>query len=134
MVSSIKSGGGTSIRGIRPEMAIAHNIIDAVFAKYDTIATITSGTDSKHGKGSLHFVGLALDYRIRELREVARATMVPMEKRSIEDVVNRAYESLCEKVCADMRASLGEEFDVVLEFEKLHIHVEFQPKYKLNSR
>lgn len=66
--------------------------------------TVTSGLDGVHSAGSLHYYGLAVDFRIRywlrpESREVAQ------ELRSA--LVSNAG------------------FDVILESD--HIHVEFQP-------
>jgi hypothetical protein len=65
--------------------------------------TITSVTDSKHGRSSLHYTGQAIDYRTRHLSEA--------EKTSLLNLISGA---------------LHEEFDVILESD--HLHVEFQPK------
>lgn len=65
-------------------------------------ATITEGTGDKHGRGSRHFVGFAIDVRHRELSAERQQLAVQM-----------------------LRERLGEDFDVVLE--PTHIHIEFDP-------
>jgi len=54
-----------SLYGIRPEMVIVHSMVASVFAKHNTECVITSGVGMKHSKRSLHYVGLALDYRTK---------------------------------------------------------------------
>ena len=66
---------------------------------------ITEGTGSKHGRGSLHYVGLAADLRTR------------FWKNSPETL---------QAVADALRERLGDEFDVVVE--ATHIHIEYQPK------
>ena len=68
--------------------------------------TVTSAVDGTHGIGSLHYVGYAADVRIWGI---------------IDDYLPQFTEGLSE--------ALGEEFDVVLESD--HIHIEFQPKVKI---
>ena len=63
---------------------------------------ITSANDRVHSAGSLHYSGLAMDFRTRD---------IPAELRK----------SFSEKV----KSALGSEFDVVLESD--HLHVEFDP-------
>ena len=101
MMVRIKSGA--SISGLRPEMVLALIIIDGILSQYDVDVVLTSGLDSKHGRGSLHFVGLALDFRTRDMApdDLGPATL-------------------------EIKAALGEQYDVVLEGN--HWHVEFQPK------
>lgn len=94
-----------SLRGLRPEMAIAIQVVADVYRSFGYVCTLTSGTDSKHGTGSLHYVGLAADFRTRH---------IPNAKRP----------ALAEAI----REALGSEFDVVLKARPAHIHVEFQPK------
>ena len=64
---------------------------------------ITEGTGGEHSKGSLHYVGLALDFRTRDMTD-----------------------KMAEVLVMKIKESLGDQYDVVLE--KDHIHVEFQPK------
>ncbi len=100
----MKLKNGTSIFGLRSEILLAFLIADKVFSKYHVECVLTSGTDSKHGRASLHYVGLAIDLRTR-------------------DFANDAEVELAAK---DLRDALNDEYDVVVE--KNHIHVEYQPK------
>jgi len=61
---------------------------------------VTSLAESRHGKGSRHYSGLAVDLRIWDLKSPAVA-------------------------CKEIAGRLGLEFDVVLE--KDHIHIEYDP-------
>ncbi len=105
----IKSGTNkASVSGIRPEMVLAFVIIQRILNKYyDVEAVIVSCMDSKHGRGSLHFVGLALDLRTRDLqsKDLGTATI-------------------------RIKEALGDDYDVVLETD--HFHIEFQPKTGIN--
>ena len=101
----IKLKHGVKLRGIRPEMVLGHGIVASVFAGYDLDCIVTSANDSKHGRGSLHFDGSALDYRTRHIPETGFDWAIFMQ---------------------DIKDALGPEFDVVLESD--HIHVEYQPK------
>lgn len=64
---------------------------------------LTSVNDSVHGKNSLHGSGDAFDCRIWVLEEDVRQT--------VADEIGR---------------SLGEDFDVILESD--HIHIEYDPE------
>lgn len=89
---------------LRPQMAEALPGIDA--AHKDVVgreAIVTSGTDGTHGHDSLHYVGLAIDIRTR-------------------DLTSQQVEWLATK----LRALLGAAFDVVVE--KDHIHIEYDPE------
>lgn len=85
--------------------AVGLPIIDSVFAKYGSATVITSSFDGVHKPGSLHDVGRALDFRLWYV-DAARW-----------DGLTRSLEQ-----------ALGPEFDVVLEREKNHIHIEYDPK------
>ena len=95
----IKSG--VDLRGHSPQMAIAYTIATKCYGQYDCV--ITSANDSKHGPNSLHYKGQALDLRTRHLN-------------------GQGLQSVYHK----LKESLGDQFDVVLEAD--HIHVEYQPK------
>lgn len=92
---------GVDMNGIRPEMTDVKLVAMCAFGKHGAI--VTSATDRPHGRGSLHYAGLALDFRTRHL---------PARKAG--------------KIVAAMKTALSRQYDVVLE--KDHIHVEFQPK------
>ena len=97
----IKSG--VDIRGLTPQMAIAYTIACRCYGQYDCV--ITSASDGKHGPNSLHYKGQALDLRTRHLNG-----------QGLQAVYHK------------LKESLGEQFDVVLESD--HIHVEWDPKDK----
>ncbi len=93
---------GVQLRGLRPEMLIGILIVEGAYTDmgYDTI--ITSACDGRHSRGSLHYVGLAVDFRTRHI----------------------GSDRL--KVTGKIKDRLGLEYDVVLEHD--HIHVEYQPE------
>ena len=97
---------GVDVRGLRPE------ILPALLAAYDVLGptrdegcVITSAVEGKHGPDSLHYEGLALDFRTRHLPHVTQVALA-----------------------SELRSRLGEQYDVVLEED--HLHVEFDPKPK----
>jgi hypothetical protein len=94
---------GVDVVGINPELVLAYCIAQQVYAEYGAECIITSVKEGKHGWGSLHYVGLAIDLRIRHLEE-----------------------GHAELIAADLRDKLGPQFDCVLE--KTHLHLELQPK------
>ena len=89
---------GVDLRGLAPQMAIAYTIACKVYGQYNCV--ITSGSDSKHGPNSLHYVGKALDLRTNNL-----------PPQAVQSIVDR------------LKEALGSQFDVVLESD--HIHIEF---------
>lgn len=98
----IKSG--VDLRGLKPQMAIAYTILYGIFHRHVSLpCVITSASDGTHGPNSLHYNGLALDIRTRHVME----TMLPLIHR-------------------DAKNELGEQFDVVLEAD--HLHVEYDVK------
>lgn len=102
---------GVDLRGLAPQMAVAFTIACAVYQKNTGnpyACVITSGSDGKHGPNSLHYQGKALDLRINTIMPEIRQTVVK-----------------------ELKWALGEQFDVVLESD--HIHVEFDPKEKDKS-
>ena len=99
---------GARLAGLRPEMIPVMQIATECYGGFD--CWVTSGTEGKHGKSSRHFVGLALDFR---------TSAAGIE---IKDA---------ERIAADMRARLTDEFDVVVESD--HIHVEYDPKVGVNT-
>ena len=95
---------GVDLSNISPQMAIAHTITAEVMREHGRGCRITSGRDGEH-KHITHPLGQALDFGIRNLTE--------------ED----------SKVLAqDLQAALKDQYDVVLEWDKAHIHVEFDPR------
>lgn len=99
---------GVDLRPLTPPMAVAYAIIQKAFGEYDYGCVITSGADSKHGVGSLHASGNALDFRTKHVHSVDKLKLV-----------NK------------ITLALGEQFDVVYEADgqpNEHLHVEFDPK------
>ncbi len=89
--------------GIKPEILLAAMICKPIVESYGVPFVITSLLEGTHGAKSLHYRGLAMDFRTREIPAITK-------KRD------------CRDRCA---LALGSEFDVVLE--KDHMHVEFDP-------
>ena len=94
---------GVKMNGVRPEIVMAANIAHWVYRDHGYDLTITEFTGGQHSKGSLHYVGAAMDLRTR---------IIP------DDAIKQ-------KIADRLQACLGEQFDVVLE--PTHIHVEYQP-------
>ncbi len=92
---------GVRINGIRPELTVALMVTQIVLA--DRPMVVTSVTDGKHSRGSLHYAGSAFDLRTRDFG-FSDTTLI-RDKLS---------------------AALGGDFDVVLETD--HLHIEYQPK------
>lgn len=103
----IKFKKGIKISGIRAELVLAILIAEGVYDKHDTDLVITSVVDGKHSYTSLHYSGSALDIRTR----------------NIPEIYNK------EIMAGEIRESLSDEYDVVVESN--HIHIEYQPKGKL---
>jgi len=100
----LKFKPGVDLRGIQPEALAMVPVVVARFAEIGAdYAMITSALDGKHSTQSLHYKGKALDWRIRHLKD-----------------------GEAELVTKFIRLDLGQQFDVVLE--KDHIHIEFDPK------
>ena len=82
--------------------AVAIPIIFEIFRDFGVSPVITSGIDGVHSNNSLHYSGRAFDFRTRHVHPDNRLELI-----------------------ASLAAALGEEFDVVLETD--HIHIEFDP-------
>lgn len=94
---------GAKLKGIKPEIVLALLIIEPLLTRKTGAAlVITSGTDGKHSAHSHHYTGNAVDIRTRDIE--------PALRRSLAEEIHDA---------------LGDEFDVVLESD--HLHVEFDP-------
>jgi hypothetical protein len=88
------------LENLTPQMVLGHTIVASIFGD---LCTITSGSDGTHMRGSLHAKGNALDYRTSHLTSKQRSSLA-----------------------AACKAALGENFDVILEAD--HLHVEYDPK------
>jgi hypothetical protein len=106
----IKLKKGVSVKGIKPEMAIAVPIIAGVWEQFGVgELVITSACDGKHSEGSLHYRGYAFDLRIWSFKK---------------DELESVKEALCMALNGVPDNSSGD-WDVCLE--KTHIHLEFDP-------
>ena len=97
---------GVSLKALSPQMVMAFMIVASVFEKHNAACTCTSANDSTHKKGSKHYVGNALDFRVRDYLG---------DKHALTEEIEKA---------------LGGEFDVVLESvdtPNQHIHCEYDP-------
>jgi hypothetical protein len=85
-------------------MTFALIVVNEVMAKHGADCVITSGIEGEHSFGSLHYVGLALDFR---------GNHVPAATRTL--------------IIKDLKKALGADYDVVSSVAGA-IHVEYQPK------
>jgi len=94
---------GVEIAGLRAEALVGLVTCNEIYRQHGYSCVVTSITDGRHSRGSLHYVGLAFDLRTRHIPPSSQILV----KKDIQD-------------------ALTHEFDVVLE--KDHLHIEFQPK------
>lgn len=97
----IKIKDGVDVRGLHSKIWDAIYLIEPFFSNHGTSITLTSALDGVHSHGSLHYVGCAVDIRIRDISFVNELFNL------IKDLLPSGY-------------------DVVLE--DTHIHIEWQPK------
>jgi len=100
---------GVSITGIKPEINLAITIAHSIYQTFNYDLIITAGTEGKHSTGSLHYVGLAIDIRIRHI----------ISQKELN------------KILDNLKSSLSPSYDVILH--ATHIHIEFQPKEPINA-
>jgi hypothetical protein len=100
---------GVKITNLTPQMVLAIRIVESVYQRlepwYDL--TITSVDEGQHGPRTLHGKGLAVDFRTKDFN-------------------GNKY-----KLQNEVKAALGDDFDVVLEDmhgPQEHLHVELDPK------
>ena len=91
---------GVDLTDVSWRMFHAALVAETVYRKFGAEAVITSGREGKHRQGSLHYKGLALDFRTSNVRH-------PIE------------------VIAALKQALGPDYDAVLEPD--HVHVEYDP-------
>lgn len=110
-VLSIKKG--VKLGGLQSEILLAVVAVERIMDTLRLPCVVTSGHDTTlHKTDSLHYKGLAVDIRL------------PSFYNPAPDLDSHVVESI--------RNALGEEYDVILEPN--HIHIEFDPKpIKLTS-
>lgn len=105
---------GVRLLGVKPETVAGMMVADSAFlSRYGHGFTLTSCVDGTHKSGSLHYAGLAFDFRLNDLPDTEHAPLVLF-----------------------VRERLGAEWDVLLEgvgTPDLHGHAEYQPKTGLQS-
>ena len=116
---------GASLEGITAPTKTAVETTDVIYLAYGQELVITSGSegspdDGVHLKASKHYTGEAFDCRIRN---IVKKLTVPVTSDSVVDAIDM---NKVRAIVKEMRSDLGENFDVVLESD--HIHVEFDPR------
>ncbi len=91
---------GVRLHGIRPELVLAFVIAERIYAENGDVLEITSVIDGTHMRASIHYMGGAGD--------------IGLPKSNSTMIANR------------IAVAVGEDFDVILEGD--HIHIEWQPK------
>ena len=92
---------GVRILGVKPEILLAMMVAERAYLPDEM--TITSVMEGTHKRGSDHYTGNAFDCRIRHISR-ARA----------------------EEIAHQIGDALGDDFDVVLKPD--HLHIEYDPK------
>lgn len=93
---------------IQPQMLVALEVVRQEFNQYSLDTVITAGSDGQHMANSLHYKGLALDFRTKHAAGAANGIYVNIKAAL---------------------APLG--FDVLFEGKDTpneHLHCEYQPK------
>lgn len=101
----MKTKNGANIWGLDPKMRPALVNADRLWGDNGHELTITSGRDGIHSAGSLHYYGLAVDFRTWE-----------------EDGVQWSDEKR-RRIAGQLQNMLGRKFDVIPH--STHIHVEY---------
>jgi len=93
---------GVRVLGVRPEIVLALMVMREIYTTHGQFAAfvVTSVVEGVHKRASLHYTGCAVDLRL----PTADAA----------------------QIVASGKAALGDDFDVVIEAD--HLHLEFQPK------
>jgi len=99
----MKLKNNVKLADLQPQALLGMLVAEEVYREAGADFVITSVNDSKHMGNSLHYSGYAFDCRIWTLEEDMR-----------------------QPVANDISAALGEDFDVVLESD--HIHIEYDPQ------
>lgn len=97
--------GDVQFRGLTVQSLIAIQVVRDILAEMGATCVVTSGTDGRHSHSSSHYTGNAVDFRTRHLE--------PQDQ---------------ERLATLARQRLNREYDVVLEHDPPHLHVEYDPK------
>ena len=99
---------GVRIHGICDEISFVMTAIEGVYLEHGAEAVVTSAIDGTHSRKSKHYSGQAIDLRTRNVDTEHHRPLT-----------------------AALQAAVGEDFDVVLERD--HIHLEWDPKGPYNK-
>ena len=91
---------GVSIARLERNTRWGLRVVEDVFAAHKQKMIVTSTDEGNHGAGSLHYANQAFDVRLFDEDRAAMST--------------------------EIKAGLGKDFDLVLEFD--HWHIEYDPK------
>lgn len=97
---------GVRMRGMSPQVLLVIQVAAPLWEKHGAPELwITSGTDGRHSRNSLHHCGSGIDFRTRNLPG--------------------SYQGpAAQTLHGELQGCLGAEYDVVLE--ATHIHVEYE--------
>lgn len=98
---------GVRLLGLQPQMLVALMVAEGIYTKHSTELVVTSGVEASHSRASKHYAGCAVDIRSRTLVGASAA-----------------------EVASEISEALGDDYDVVVE--KDHLHIEWEPKKALN--
>tara|TARA_B100000949_G_C14255921_1_gene440445 strand:+ start:648 stop:995 length:348 start_codon:yes stop_codon:yes gene_type:complete len=104
---------GADIRFLRQELTDRLHQIATVFIYHSPAGfrfVVTSGNDSKHSVGSLHYINCAVDARIKYWPNGVEVYLTDNEQGQIK---------------TDLDKVLGPDWDIVIE--STHIHIEWDP-------
>ena len=99
----MRKKAGVILDGVHSKLFDAALLIEPIMVKHGQECVITSGRDSVHGRNSRHYIGMALDFRTRDLNP-------------------NDYVKIADKV----RKVLGEQY--FSQVESNHLHVQWNGK------
>lgn len=100
----IQTKNNVHLGNLEPVMLLALLFLERKFNKLGHSLVVTSTDDGKHKENSLHYVGLAVDIRIRHIKN-------ELEVGELTDSIQ------------SLLSSLDKHFQVILE--STHIHIEY---------
>ena len=74
---------GVSVMGIKPEMLVGLMVAKSVYDEIGAELIVTSVCDGVHSKKSLHYMGCAVDLRIRHITAAQAETVVHMLEKAL---------------------------------------------------
>lgn len=85
-----------SRKTIMPEVALALTVVQKIYSSNHKQMIITSTYEGKHKSGSLHYIGYAVDLRIRNLEEKEKKIIVETIKKDLY-IVSKKYQVVLHK-------------------------------------